>query len=135
MPDTKSAPTIVAILGLLVSISGNVIQWRLAASRDVELKQAQDKINQGLRETEDRNRKMRSLLTDLEQRITTLDQQIRDQDREASRGMTAIAYGHPQEGQAIMDAALDKKRQLEADRKALQDKLDAANLIAATEHP
>lgn len=125
----KPAPpwqAITAIATIVVSLFGNVIQYRLLQAKETELAQAQQKIDAARRAGDDCRQAVDDQLSEFRQRMETLNGRINDTKADLSARLLGARL-HPEDKAAIewANAANETWKQLEGDKKVLQNNMDA----------
>ncbi|CAH1088563.1 hypothetical protein [Candidatus Nitrotoga sp. 1052] len=118
----------IALGGLLVSLFGNWIQYQTLLDKKTELDQAQAKIDVSINEARQRQATRETKRREMDSRMQILDQRIQDADMEFRRGAAGMAFAPLEQKELaanIMRAATEEKKKLLAEKKELQNKIDA----------
>ncbi len=117
-----------AIAGLAVSLFGNWIQYQSLAAKKTELQQSQEKLDAASNEIRLREASRTRKRGELEARLHEVDQQIETMEMEKRRGGAGLMFAPADQKAAAMQIIKDaeeNEKTLEAEKKKLQDKIDA----------
>jgi hypothetical protein len=131
-PLTAILTPTVAIMGLMVSLLGNAIQYRSLQAKQEELAQAQTKLDDNLLDSQRRREAADKYVSDVEQRILDVDSKIAEAESEERRGAAGMAFAPMDQKElaiATLTGAREAQKNLAAERAKLQDKLDAARAL------
>src|SRR5713101_5962992 len=131
--DSSTWKTPLALAGLAVSLFGNWTQYKALDEKKAELQQSQQKIDAARSATEDRKRTMQANIDALKRQMEALDSQIEEQKLEVRRGLMGVSvyqnartgkdFANLQYAKDIVRTASEKRKQLEEEKKKLQDKI------------
>jgi hypothetical protein len=137
-PETENPSrlkTILAIGGLLVSLTGNFIQYGTLKAKRVELDQKQQELNSKNAASLKRSTALDDQLAALNARMADINDQMVEAEHDNSRGQMAMVYApikdRPYARQIFLDSITTHER-LVKEKKELQQQIDQAIFLNAT---
>ncbi len=123
---------VIALLGLGVSLLGNVVQYQTLKAKQQELRQAQTTLDATQQDSRRKQDAFDTYLHNLEQRLATIDTQIEQAKMEQRRGAAGVAFAPLEQKQIALDiiaTGAQTEKDLLLERAKVQDKLDAARAM------
>ncbi|HEY2171783.1 MAG TPA: hypothetical protein VGJ30_19315 [Candidatus Angelobacter sp.] len=116
------------LFGLVISLSGNIVQYRSLEAKRTELAQAQQKIDTAQNASEARERAIESRLSQLHAQMASLDSQLEQQKLEERRGAAGLAYAPANQhgyAMAIIRNAREEQTRIQEEQRKLQQTIDS----------